>query len=212
MRDSATGKRDVPLPVEELRPTMEFSMAMPLADRLQALARFFFEAAAHQLANFVGHVGGQQRPIGFTANHGGESVGNGFAFESHFAGEHFVEHGAEGPDVGTTVNHFAAGLFRGHVAAVPMCPALVAAAVRVGELVMSELAVSSDRAFARPKSRTFTVPSGVIFIFAGFRSRCTMPRSCAYSRASVICLATGRTSSTGIGPSASAFRQGGTFD
>ena len=30
-------------------------------------------------------------------------------------------------------------------------------------------------AFARPKSSTFTVPSGVILMFAGFRSRWTMP-------------------------------------
>ena len=30
--------------------------------------------------------------------------------------------------------------------------------------------------FARPKSRTLTTPSGVILMFAGFKSRWTMPR------------------------------------
>ena len=45
---------------------------------------------------------------------------------------------------------------------------------------------SPDVAFARPKSRTFTTPSGVILIFAGFRSRWTMPFSCAASSASAI--------------------------
>ena len=34
---------------------------------------------------------------------------------------------------------------------------------------------SGADAFARPKSSTFTVPSGVILMFAGFRSRWTMP-------------------------------------
>ena len=32
---------------------------------------------------------------------------------------------------------------------------------------------------ARPKSRIFTRPSRVMKMFSGFRSRCTMPRSCA---------------------------------
>ena len=33
--------------------------------------------------------------------------------------------------------------------------------------------------FAMPKSVIFTVPSGVMMMFAGFTSRCTMPRRCA---------------------------------
>ena len=43
-------------------------------------------------------------------------------------------------------------------------------------------------AFARPKSSTFTVPSDADLIFAGFRSRWMIPRSCAASSASAICL------------------------
>ena len=45
------------------------------------------------------------------------------------------------------------------------------------------LAGSLSSALARPKSRTFTPPSGVILTLAGLRSRCTMPRSWAYSSA-----------------------------
>ena len=86
-------------------------------------------------------------------------------------------------------------------AAVPRInPALVAAAVSVGEFEMSVGLVSSESAFAKPKSSTLTVPSGLIFIFAGFKSRCTMPRSCAYSSASAICFMIGSASSTGTGP------------
>ena len=72
-------------------------------------------------------------------------------------------------------------------------PACVAMALSVGELAMSIVAVEScdSSTFARPKSRTFTVPSGVIFTFAGFRSRWITPRSWAYSSASAICLAIG---------------------
>ena len=41
--------------------------------------------------------------------------------------------------------------------------------------------------FASPKSSTFTTPCGVTLIFAGFRSRCVIPFSCAASNASAIC-------------------------
>ena len=46
-------------------------------------------------------------------------------------------------------------------------------------------------ALARPKSSTFTLPSGVSLTFAGLRSRWTMPFSCASSSASAICRAIG---------------------
>ena len=44
-------------------------------------------------------------------------------------------------------------------------------------------------ALASPKSSTFTVPSGRSLMLAGFRSRWTMPCSCAASSASAICRA-----------------------
>ena len=62
-------------------------------------------------------------------------------------------------------------------------------------------------AFARPKSSTFTVPSGRTLMFAGFRSRWMMPCSCAASSASAICLAIGSASSSGIAPLRDPLRQ-----
>ena len=45
----------------------------------------------------------------------------------------------------------------------------------VGELERFTFALSSTNALAKPKSRTFTLPSGVTLILEGFRSRCMMP-------------------------------------
>ena len=59
---------------------------------------------------------------------------------------------------------------------------------------------SPATAFARPKSRTFTVPSVVILMFAGFRSRWTIPRSCAKSSARAIWRATPSASRAESGP------------
>ena len=59
---------------------------------------------------------------------------------------------------------------------------------------------SEPRALAMPKSSTFTAPSGVTLILEGFRSRWTMPWSCADAIASEICRAIRRVSATGIGP------------
>jgi hypothetical protein len=47
-----------------------------------------------------------------------------------------------------------------------MTPALVAMTLSVGDIVFIGGAASSS-AFARPKSRTFTLPSAVIYTFAG---------------------------------------------
>ena len=62
---------------------------------------------------------------------------------------------------------------------------------------------AGSSALARPKSRTFTVPSGRTLTLAGFKSRCTMLLSCAASSASAICLRYRRAlRSSGTGPSA----------
>lgn len=90
-------------------------------------------------------------------------------------------------------------------AAVPMImPASVMWREVVGEWESSALdedeAGSPSRAFARPKSRTFTLPSGVTLMFAGFRSRWMMPCSCASSRPSASCFAMAIDSSMGMAP------------
>jgi hypothetical protein len=73
-------------------------------------------------------------------------------------------------------------------------PALVRPAADVIELS----ALTACACDATPKSRSFACPRPVIFTFAGVRSRWTIPRSCATSRASAICPAIASASSTPI--------------
>ena len=82
---------------------------------------------------------------------------------------------------------------------IPAC--VIAGVVIVGACDMpGDIAPVGSSAFARPKSSTFTTPSGRSLMLAGLRSRWMMPCSCAASRASAICLAMGSASSTGIAP------------
>src|SRR5918993_481378 len=53
---------------------------------------------------------------------------------------------------------------------------------------------------AKPKSRTFVVPSACTITLPGFKSRWTMPLRCALSRASAICIATGNAAVSVRGP------------
>jgi hypothetical protein len=58
-------------------------------------------------------------------------------------------------------------------AAVPtMTPPPVAAMLNVGEFDNGEFSGAVSNAFASPKSSSLTLPSGVILMFAGLRSRC----------------------------------------
>ena len=52
-----------------------------------------------------------------------------------------------------------------------MVPASVPSTVTVGESERPDLSASLPTAFARPKSSTFTVPSGRSLTLAGFKSR-----------------------------------------
>jgi len=57
-----------------------------------------------------------------------------------------------------------------------MIPACVAGETIVGEIdAPTTGAVADSIALARPKSSTFTCPPGVNLMFAGLRSRWTMP-------------------------------------
>ena len=72
--------------------------------------------------------------------------------------------------------------------------------ISVGEFDRSTFPASTASALANPKSSTLTLPSGVIFTFAGLKSRCTTPFSCAASRASQILFAMLSASSIEKGP------------
>ena len=80
-----------------------------------------------------------------------------------------------------------------------MSPASVARMVSVGESAVVGPADFSA-VLARPKSRTFTTPSGVTMTLPGFRSRWMMPLSWAASSASAICRAMFNASFNGSGP------------
>jgi hypothetical protein len=69
-----------------------------------------------------------------------------------------------------------------------MTPMSVAAGVViVGDCdALADIAPIGSIAFAKPKSSTFTVPSGRTLILAGLRSRWMIPCSCAASSASAI--------------------------
>ena len=64
-----------------------------------------------------------------------------------------------------------------------------ALAGELGRSAGSRRAVLGAATLARPKSRTFTRPSLVTITLAGFRSRWTMPLSCAAARASASAMA-----------------------
>ena len=60
-------------------------------------------------------------------------------------------------------------------------PVVIAGEVIVGDCVAFAMPpdAAGSSAFANPKSSTFTVPSSVTLMLAGFRSRWTIPCSCA---------------------------------
>ena len=91
-----------------------------------------------------------------------------------------------------------------------MTPTSVRPVMIVGESSLCEVAVPPI--LARPKSSTFTVPSGLILMLPGFRSRWVTPFSCAASSASAIWRAMDSASSRGIGPSTQPLSEGRPLD
>ena len=142
-----------------------------VADRLQPAPRIFLEASLDQ---------GTPR---------GVSMGSGAHCKSDLmiaertsvisparegapCGQHLEEHRPERPDISARVDDFAARLLGRHVGR-----RAAAGEVTVGELSTasagpeSDLTLGSCGALARPKSRTFTAPSGRTLMLAGLRSR-----------------------------------------
>ena len=94
-------------------------------------------------------------------------------------------------------------------AAVPrITPCWVAAILSVGDWDRLAFDPSPANAFAKPKSSTLILPSGVTLMFAGFRSRwIDAARHVQLLRASAICRASLRDSSTGYGTAFQPFGQ-----
>ena len=83
-------------------------------------------------------------------------------------GEQFIEHAAERPDVGALVDVAASRLFRTHVRRrePTMRPASAPGRPVTSDADEALDGASEGHAFAKPKSRTFTGPSGVTLMFA----------------------------------------------
>ena len=92
--------------------------------------------------------------------------------ECAISGEHLVKDATERPDVRPLVQRPPRACSGLMYAAVPtIIPVPVRPAARVTVSAGSAALESSASAFARPKSSTFAMPSGVILMLAGFRSR-----------------------------------------
>ena len=82
-----------------------------VADVAQPALRVFFEASRDQRSRGRRHPAERR----LVPQHGGKRLRHVAAGEGSGAGQHLVEHAAEGPDVGALVHGLAARLFRAHV-------------------------------------------------------------------------------------------------
>ena len=83
--------------------------------RLNPTISVLLQAALQELADSRRGLGRQSFPVRFVGEHGGNGVGCANAAKRPMAGEQFIEHAAERPDVGSMVHVPAARLLRAHV-------------------------------------------------------------------------------------------------
>ena len=101
--------------------------------------------------------------------------------ERMLAGGELPGEDAEGENIGARVDVAAAQLFGGHVAR------RAERGTRFGESASTPSRWRGSAIRARPKSSTLIWPSARRMMFSGFRSRWTMPRSCAAASAAAMC-------------------------
>ena len=147
-----------------------------IADVVQALLGIAHEGVGEQPAESGRRVRRQGGPVRIARQDLGQRVRAGVARERDAAGQHFIQHAAERPDVRALVDGLTARLFGAHVGRRAHDRSLTRSVVsdrrHCDQIGAAESPVV---AFARPKSSTLTTPSGVTLMLAGFRSRWTMP-------------------------------------
>ena len=113
--------------------------------------------------------------------HGGHRVRDVFAAEKPLPRQHLVKHDAKRPDIRALVDGPAPRLLRRHVRGGPENHADPGHGRRGDgrRAPPDRPRADGSIAFAKPKSSTFTVPSGRTFTFAGFKSRWMIPCSWA---------------------------------
>ena len=100
---------------------------------------------------------------------GGQRLRRRGPMECPCAGQHFIEDGSEGEDVGAMIDGLATHLLGGHVTGIPITSPGSVLRVSVDALLSGSGWVCIN--FASPKSRILTRPSLVTKRFSGLRSR-----------------------------------------
>ena len=86
-----------------------------ITDRLQPVSRILGETALEQPLDPLLRPGRQPAPIGFALENRRDHFRRRTSGERALAGQHLIEHAAEGPDVGAFIRRQAPGLLRAHV-------------------------------------------------------------------------------------------------
>jgi hypothetical protein len=173
-----------------------------VADVAQPALRVLLETPREQALDRRGCGGGQCGPVRLAREDRREDIADGVAGKRGAARERLAEHNPERPDVRSLVYRLAPRLLRGHVGG----RAENHAAHRERSRTRERRRVQHVR--PRPIGRRWSRQAEIQHFHrtvgtqpdvAGFRSRWTIPCSCAASSASAICRAIGRASETGIG-------------
>src|SRR5262249_9333217 len=153
---------------------------------MEAALRLFAQALPEQRSYGRRSFGRQEIPVRLTFDNSRHGLGDMLALERPFPGERLKQDATESPHVRPLIESPPEQLLGAHVgnSADDYCASCVCGTDQSGRIRNASapaLAVAESEScgrsiiFANPKSRTFTRPSGVIWILDGLRSRCRMP-------------------------------------
>ena len=132
------------------------------------------QATAQHPADRVRRVSGKLVPIWLRRHDGVQHFWRGVTCERWTPGKHLEQHASERRHVRATVDLLPAGLLGRHVR---RRPEQLPGADASGAHRRHRSPVTREGIVARPKSSTFTTPSGLRLMFAGFKPRWTTPLS-----------------------------------